>query len=53
VLWYIGGGILAVLLLGFLLSRRARQRPTATAFGDSEGRHPVADDFDETQEQIL
>lgn len=53
VLWYMGGGILALLLLGFLLSRRTRQRPTATAFGESDGRQPRADDVDETPEQIL
>jgi len=46
VLLYMGIGIIAILAFGFILLRRARQRPVASAFddgndGDREGRDEI------------
>lgn len=45
VLWWIGGGIMAILLLGFALSRRFHQRPADSPFDtDREGSGPSSSD---------
>ena len=36
VLWWIGGGLLALLLLGYALLRKNRPTPSASAFEDEE-----------------
>ncbi|MFO7768882.1 MAG: hypothetical protein R6W82_08010 [bacterium] len=45
VLWWIGGGLLALLLLGYGLIRRERQRPAGSAFEEPEEEGP--DDIEE------
>jgi hypothetical protein len=50
VLWLIGGGILALLILGFVLTRRARQRTSEPMY---EPDRPDRDDGDDHVEPLL
>jgi hypothetical protein len=43
VLWLIGGGVLALLALGFILTRRTRQRTSEPVF-DNDHAGPIDDD---------
>jgi len=51
VLWLLGGGVLALLALGFILTRRTRQRTSEPAF-DPE-RPAKFDDDEEYVEPLL
>ena len=50
-LWLIGGGVLALLFLGFILTRRTRQRTSDPVF--DPGRSGRFDDDDEYVEPLL
>ena len=43
-LWLIGGGILALLVLGFILTRRTRQRTSEPMYGSDRPDHDGGDD---------
>ncbi|MFC1595332.1 hypothetical protein ACFL3X_00255 [Gemmatimonadota bacterium] len=50
-LWLIGGGVLALLALGFILTRRSRQRTAEPVF--DHGRSGRFDDDEEYVEPLL
>ncbi len=53
VLLYMGIGIIALLVFGFMLLRRGRQRPVASAFDDRPGNGGEQAEEQEGMEQVL
>lgn len=52
-LLYMGIAIIAVLAFGFLLARRGRQRPVASAFGEPSERENASEEDDDSMDQLL